>query len=71
VKHHGHKFQWGNRQFSVWLPNNFFFFKKKKKKERKEKKKKKKKKKKEKDQCIVLSYLTKKNDKLSPTGPNS
>jgi large-conductance mechanosensitive channel len=49
----------------------FFSLKKKKKKERKEKKKKKKKKKKEKDQCIVLSYLTKKNDKLSPTGPNS
>jgi hypothetical protein len=35
VKHHGHKFQWGNRQFSVWLPNNFFFFKKKKKERKK------------------------------------
>jgi hypothetical protein len=37
VKHHGHKFQWGNRQFSVWLPNNFFFFKKKKKERKKRK----------------------------------
>jgi hypothetical protein len=49
----------------------FFSLKKKKNKETKEKKNNNNKKKKEKDQCIVLSYLTKKNDKLSPTGPNS
>jgi len=52
----------------------FFFFKNKKKKKKTQENKRRRRRrrrKKEKDQCIVLSYLTKKNDKLSPTGPNS
>jgi hypothetical protein len=49
----------------------FFSLKKKKRKKEKKRRRRRRTKKKEKDQCIVLSYLTKKNDKLSPTGPNS